>query len=252
MELTIREGVFDELPEELPATCALWLEDPDADLEPLVGWLDAHPQPAVKSLTFGQARFDPMKHEFPEEPVVDRETSHRFFAAFPNLERLEVVGWALFDTISHPSVEVLHFVGTPAWDPGVWTGSDPSGMHFPRLKKLVWKDAEDSHGLSCFEGDGLAWALDARQTPELIDIEATDAISTQLCSESLADSLLTKTFERIRISFCDEHEILVRVKTLEVLDLFEDVDYPALANRYGMTIAHVRDDGDLVVVASPG
>lgn len=234
-EATIRAG--------LPKQAELRIAGPD-ELRSIVETLQSHPQPQVTSLKVGEADWTPDR-DFPEEPALDASQSRAFFAAFPNLEHLEIVGWALFTTFSHDHLATMRLRGCPCWD------LESDGMVFPKLTQLVWTDAEDAHGLSCFENDaeGLMWALHPQRTPLLTDIEATDAYAGQLCSEALCGT--PKEIERIRLRGLNAgaFDFKTRVKRLEILFGDEEelnwlkVDVAKLARDHAMEIVWVREDG---------
>ncbi|MBO6936188.1 MAG: hypothetical protein JJ863_14525 [Deltaproteobacteria bacterium] len=224
----------------LPSAATIWLEKPEGDLAPLLEALAAAPQTQTTHLVIGQRAFDPKRFEFPEDPLIDADRSALLAAAFPALERLEVHGWALFDTLCHPTVRELEFRGCPAWAPGTWSGHDPDSMVFPELRSLIWNDAVDAHGLSAFEADGLAWALDRRQVPKLTEIEAPDAGADQLGSKSVK-AKYGVPLARIRLArYWGTEKLAVRPERLELMRVEANVDYAALAKRYSIEIAVIE------------
>ncbi|WP_209402934.1 hypothetical protein [Pseudozobellia sp. WGM2] len=251
MVITLHQNktLTNQLPSVLPKSCTIWLENPKEQIEELVAWFSNYHQTEVEIFTIGKLNFAPKTEDFPDNPLLSRMESHKFFQGLPNLRKLKVYGWGLFDTISHPLIEELYLDGCPIWDPGVWNGPIKDGMVFSNLRKLVWERAEDKHGLSCFEGAGLVWALDRSQTPKLLEIEASDATSAQLCDMSLKKSQKTP-FERVRISsIWEEDEIRVRIKKLEITYVDNTVNYAAIAKKYKMAIYKVKADGSTILIA---
>lgn len=127
-------------------------------------------------LTIRQRDFDPHA-ECESEPALDGSVMRQIAARAPRLERLELVGHDLFETLEHPSVRELSLRGLPLCQALL---DEP--VDLPSLISLSWHHTEDIHGV-CLPPESLDALFDAAGLGQL---ERLDVGTLELDGDLLA------------------------------------------------------------------